>query len=332
MGGKNVLVTGANGFLGRAIISRFVTSDIPVRATDMHPASHMSGIVYRKADITRKEELKSIIENSTTVIHAAGLAHVFTPNVANAESFRRINEVGTANVASTAAAAGVQHFILISSVSVYGPYTQGMYDENTPCRPVGPYAHSKYNAELRAIQIARESGIALTILRLTTLYGENDPGNVGRLMRMMDGGRFIWIGDGSNRKSILYKGDAARACKIVASNPNPRSIINIYNVSAPPCRMRDIVEGLSQALGKKPLPGRIPASTAKQLCRWLSIFPSAKLKHLNSTIDKWLAEDVYDTSQIGRDYNFHTEVSLKEGIMLEVGWYRQKQQNARFPR
>jgi nucleoside-diphosphate-sugar epimerase len=109
--------------------------------------------------------------------------------------------------------------ILISSVSVYGPYTLGLYDENTPCRPVGPYPLSKFHAELRAIEIADKSGMALTILRLATLYGEGDPGNVGRLIRSLDQGRFVWIGDGSNRKSLLYKRDAARACVAVASSP-----------------------------------------------------------------------------------------------------------------
>ena len=58
--------------------------------------------------------------------------------------------------------------------------------------------------------------MALTILRLATLYGEGDPGNVGRLMRTLDRGRFLWIGDGSNRKSLLYRGDAANACMAVA--------------------------------------------------------------------------------------------------------------------
>ena len=72
--------------------------------------------------------------------------------------------------------------------------------------------------------------MALTILRLATLYGEGDPGNVGRLIRTLDRGRFLWIGDGSNRESLLYKGDAARACMAVAERP--ASGINIYNVSA----------------------------------------------------------------------------------------------------
>jgi len=101
--------------------------------------------------------------------------------------------------------------------------TAPLLTQLTP-NPVGPYALSKYNAKLRAIEIARDSGMALTILRLATLYGEGDPGNVGRLLRTLDRGRFLWIGDGSNRKSLLHKGDAARACMAVAERPAWASI------------------------------------------------------------------------------------------------------------
>jgi len=325
MNEKQVLVTGANGFLGRAILFRLLTSGVSVRATDLGATSGASGIVYRKADITRPEELKPVLENATTVIHVAGLAHIFSLDANSVEKFRQINEIGTANVATAASLSGVGHLILISSVSVYGPYTQGMYDENTPCSPVGPYALSKYNAELRSIEIARESGIALTILRLATLYGEGDPGNVGRLMRTLDRGRFLWIGDGSNRKSLLYKGDAARACMAVTERP--ASGINIYNVSAPAYTMHEIVDGIADALGKHPFPVRVPASLALLLSRHLSRIPNRRMAGLHQTVKKWLAEDVYDTRRFEEAYGFQTKTSLEDGLKREVDWYRQNQQN-----
>jgi nucleoside-diphosphate-sugar epimerase len=322
MAEKNVLVTGANGFLGRAISSLLQVSGISVRATDLGAAGGSSDIVYRKADITRPEELKPVLESATTVIHVAGLAHIFSLDANSVEKFRQINEIGTANVASAAATAGVGHLIVISSVSVYGPYTQGIYDENTLCNPVGPYALSKYNAELRAIEIAQESGMALTILRLATLYGENDPGNVGRLMRTLDRGRFLWIGDGSNRKSLLYKGDAARACMAVAERP--ASGINIYNVSAPACTMREIVDGIADALGKHPFFVRVPAPPALLLSRHLSRMPNRRMAGLHQTVKKWLAEDVYDTRRFEEAYRFKTKTSLKDGLKREVDGYKKQ--------
>jgi UDP-glucose 4-epimerase len=317
---NRILVTGANGYLGRAILIQLQAAGISAHATDLGAASGASDIVYRKADITRPEELKPVLENVTTVIHVAGLAHIFSPDVNSVEKFRQINEIGTANVASAASAAGIGHLIVISSVSVYGPYTKGMYDENTSCEPVGPYALSKYNAELRAIEITQESGMALTILRLATLYGEGDPGNVGRLVRTLDRGRFLWIGDGINRKSLLYKGDAARACMAVAERPAPG--INIYNVSAPACTMREIVDGIANALGKHPFPVRVPTSLALLLGRHLSRIPNRRMAGFHQTVKKWLAEDVYDTRRFEGAYGFQTKTSLEDGLKRQVDWYR----------
>lgn len=325
---RKILVTGANGFLGRAVISRLQDTGFSLRATDLGAISNNSAIEYMNADITRPEELSPVLEKVTTVIHVAGLAHQFSPDSNSTGKFRLVNEIGTANVASVASAKSVQHMILISSVSVYGPDAKAMRDENTPCIPVDPYALSKYNAELRAIEIAKKSGMALTILRLATLYGEGDPGNMNRLMRSLDRGRFVWIGDGSNRKSLLYKGDAARICQIVATGSNSVTGIKIYNISAPACSMHEIVDSLSQSLGKSPLPVRIPASTAVCLSGWLSLVPGGRLKQLPRTIKKWLDEDTFDTGLIERDYGFYTEVGLMEGIKREVSWYRQQSQVA----
>ena len=178
--------------------------------------------------------------------------------------------------------------------------------------------------------------MALTILRLATLYGEGDPGNVGRLMRTLDRGRFLWIGDGSNRKSLLYKGDAARACMAVAERP--ASGINIYNVSAPACTMREIVDGIADALGKHPFPVRVPASPALLLSRHLSsviwghdtnfwrnwVMSPDYLAGLHQTVKKWLAEDVYDTRRFEEAYGFKTKTSLKDGLKREVDWYKKQ--------
>ena len=317
---ETVLVTGANGFLGREILFELAGESVNVHATDMGDACSDSGIVYEKADITQPENLIGAIGNPDVVVHAAGLAHIFSPNALSNERFRRINEIGTENVAKASVQVGVRHLILISSVSVYGPYTLGQYDENTPCRPTGPYAISKYAGELRAIEVARRSDMALTILRLATLYGEQDPGNIKRLIQSIDKWPFLWIGDGRNRKSLLYKGDAARACKMVALSPAKG--IRVFNVSGPPCTMREIVYTLSEYLGKRPLPGRVPAHLALGLSSSFSRLPIKKLKRVHPTVKKWLAEDVYDTRRFERVFGFTPDVDIEEGLRREVVWYR----------
>ena len=142
---------------------------------------------------------------------------------------------------------------------------------------------------------------------------------MGCLVGTLDRGRFLWIGDGSNRESLLYKGDAARAC--MAAAERPASGINIYNVSAPACTMREIVDGIADALGKHPFPVQVPAPPALLLSRHLSRIPNRRMAGLHQTVKKWLAEDVYDTRRFEEAYGFQTKTSLEDGLKREVDWY-----------
>jgi nucleoside-diphosphate-sugar epimerase len=322
-GTNTILITGANGFFGRAIVSRLLASGIDVCATDLEPSNCRGESICVKADILNRKDLKRLFYNVRTVVHVAGLAHIFSPDANAAEKFRQVNEIGTINVASEAAASGVHHLILISSVSVYGLCT-GIVDEKTPCNPVGPYALSKRNAELRAIEIARESGFALTILRLATLYGEGDPGNISRLIRSIERGRFIWIGKGMNTKSLLHCEDAAKAClAVVKTGP---SGINIYNVSAPPRKMSDIVAAITRVLGRRVPSWYIPGSFALNTAKAAKTLPfiSRKVGVLHNTIQKWLANDSYSGDKFCRTFDFETEISLEDGIRREVVWHQNR--------
>lgn len=319
-----ILVTGANGFLGREIVRQLITAGIQVRATDRQTASFSPNLDYHHADILDSANFQPVVHGVDYVIHAAGLAHLFSNNRALLASFEVINEIGTANVARSSAKSGVKHFVLISSVSVYGGSRNGG-GEDSGCFPKGPYAISKYQAEQRATEIAKVSGMALTILRLATLYGEGDPGNVARLMRAIDSGRFVWVGNGMNRKSLLYRADAARACLEVIRCP--ASGVNIYNVSTPPYTMREVVEGLASAFGKRIPTIGIPASLISGISGILLKFPLSKAHTLGTTARKWLADDVYDGSKLERTFNFQPKVSLIEGLRREVAWYREFTKN-----
>lgn len=325
MSDPTLLVTGANGFLGSAILQQAMHAELNVRATSQEPTGANPNVPYLQADITQPQQLPAVVAGVSTVIHAAGLAHIAAPDGRTAELFHRINEIGTANMLKASVEAGVKHFVLISSVSVYGPCTECMCAEDAPCNPVGPYALSKYNAEVQARALAATTGMALSILRLATLYGADDPGNVRRLMQQLDRGQFIWIGDGQNRKSLLHRQDAARACVTVAMNP--RNSVATYNVSGPPSTMRTIVTTLASELGRKPLPIRIPGRLALYSAKQLSRLPFSGTARLHATVRKWLANDVYDTSRIEHDHGFFAQTSLESGLREEVTWYRNTHSN-----
>ena len=315
-----ILVTGANGFLGSEIVRQMITAGHNVRATDKDPNCLIKEIEYVQADITQTGHIMSAVAGVATVIHGAGFAHVIGNEDELAERFRQINEFGAANVAEAAAESGVKHFVLISSVSVYGPSASRVCSEIMPCCPSSQYAKSKLNAERRVLAVGQQSGMMVTILRFATVYGEGDPGNVGRLIRSLERRCFISIGDGSNNKSLLYKGDAARACLAVLKTP-PNGCA-IYNVSGQPCKIHEIVEILIASLGKRPFIIRIPVSVAAFTSRLLARLFPAPFSRFSERISKWLADDIIDTHRIESEIGYKTQVDLTDGLNRQVRWLK----------
>lgn len=316
-----VLVTGANGFVGNAIAQRCLLTGMDVRMSGRSDKTSTDAPGYFKADITDPDSLLEAMSDVDCVVHAAGLAHQFGEKI-KPSAFMKTNVNGSRNVASTAISAGVKHLVLISSVSVYGPHGKMNCDEDTTCQPVGPYAESKYQAEKQTSEIVNGSDTRLTILRLSTVYGEGDPGNVARLMRMIDRGRFVWVGDGSNRKSLIDKDDVALACeKVIHQTPD---VISTYNVSTSVNSMREIVEALAAELGKGLPRWRIPSGLAKTMASSFDRISGRRKQtgRFGSKVDKWLGDDVYDSSRFNRKYDFASTVSLTEGLKREVDWYR----------
>jgi nucleoside-diphosphate-sugar epimerase len=310
------------GFLGREVVRALTTAGHIVRATDRAPGADLFLPDFRPADILREESVAGLFDDVSSVVHVAGLAHVFDRPSAASAPFMAVNAEGTERVARLAAQAGVRRFVLISSVSVYGIGKEAVTTEDSPCLPKSPYALSKLVAEQRAAEVASRTGMAVTILRLATLYGEEDPGNLLRLLKSVDSGRFRWVGSGTNRKSLLYRGDAASAC--VAALGGSATGVRVYNVTAAPCTMREIVEGMAAAL-ERPVPrARVPAAPVLWGAAGLSHLPliGGRFAGLHDTLLKWLAEDAYDGSRFAMECRFTPQMPLREGLRREAAWFR----------
>lgn len=318
----DVLVTGATGFIGSRITHLLQASGVSLRTCGRTPHPCPSLPNYVCMDLTGEQDCRPLLNGAGAVIHAAGLAHRFEMQPGDEEYFHKVNTLTTEKLARASAQAGVRHFVLLSSVSVYGRHTRTQTVESEPCHPTGPYALSKFESERRALTVATETGMPVTIFRPATVYGEEDPGNIARLMTVIDRNRFVWIGAGDNLKSLIHRDDVARACLAVVRNP-PQTT-DIYNLSSPPCSMREIVDGLAAALSRRPPSWRIPARAvlqATQAAAWLSR-GRGRIGSLHGTIQKWLADDVYSGHKFEQAFDFQPRVRLTEGLSREVQWYR----------
>lgn len=308
-----LLVTGASGFLGSRVAELAHQRGWAVRTLERTPRPHTVGREVVVGDIADPAVLRRACQGVHAVVHAAGRAHQFGRGARDSAAFRAVNETGTANVVEAAVACGVRHVVLASSVSVYGNYAGSACTEAAPCHPRGAYAISKRQGELRAIERTPASG-ALTILRFATIYGEGDRGNVARLIGAVERGRFIWPGSGENRKSLIYVEDAARAC--LCPIERGAAGIEIYNVSAPPATMREIVAAVSQALAR-PVPRlAIPLNLLKAVAALSACIGDPG--GLHQRLQKFVHDDVYDGTKFESAFNFSAAVSLAEGMRREV--------------
>ena len=299
-------VTGASGFLGERVVR-----ELRERGEDVRSFGGPRSPVPNRLDVTDAASLRSAFGGVRTVIHCAGLAHQFGATAS--EQFFAINERGTQNVLRAATGAGATRFVLVSSVAVYG-HGDGP-DEQSECVPVTPYGRSKLAAETAASRLALESGIELVILRLATLYGPGDPGNIGRLIHAVESRRFLWLGGGRNRKSILFVDDAARACAAAAARGAPTGV---FNVVAETIVMSRIVEEIERATGCPILPLRVPEFLVRVAAGAALRIPAGRVQRAGATLAKWLSDDVYDGSRFRTAYAFVPSVSLPEGIAAEV--------------
>jgi nucleoside-diphosphate-sugar epimerase len=319
-----VLVTGATGFVGKAIVEKLSETGFDVLSAGRRKLSAKENTPnFIQLDITDVESLENLkaLKNIDVIIHSAGLAHQF--GKVDNDKFREVNVEGTKNIGKVAVELNVKHFILISSVSVYGSgkNTIKPIDEEFICKPSGAYAQSKFYSEKAAIQICEKNKIPLTILRLATVIGENDSGNTQRLIKAIDNGKFCWIGKGENYKSLVYKEDVARACLAVIKKKTSKT--EIFNVTAEPLKMKEIVSEIASLLNKNIPKFHLPISILEKIFYINSrLLKTKKISDVSNTIKKWLSEDVFSGNKIITEYHFRAETSVREAISRQVKAYK----------
>lgn len=333
-----VLVTGANGFVGAAIVEQLSAGDYETcvllnsKTNDKKFGVNSKVIRVVHADIADYESVEktSGIGRIDAVIHCAGLAHQFG-NTVEAD-FWKINVRGTENIAKLAVLTKAKCFILISSVAVYGKSSEeksgieiNPVAEETLCQPSDFYARSKLESEKAAQKICAGNNINLTILRPSTVIGENDRGNVARLIKTIDDNRFFWIGSGENLKSLIYKGDVAKACLCILNRQPPQQsgVTEIFNVTAEAVPMKDIVFEIHKHLRKKNPRLHVPPTVLKLFFLLnRKTFNVGRIEKLFGTVGKWLSDDVFSGGKIKKQCGFTAETSVSEAIRREVESYK----------
>jgi len=308
-----ILVTGANGFVGsRTCLHLEEAGHEVVRV------SHRDSAGYA-VDIGDPSSFAALdhIEDINAVVHCAGLAHRF--GQVSKKEFERVNVEGVRNVIEFCARKSIQRFVHLSSVLVYGNSSSAVpITEAHELNPQDDYSSSKLAGERAAIIASEKAGIELVILRPVPIIGEGSRGNVARLISAIDRGRFVWVGDGINRKSFVYVADVARAIEACLSVDGDHSI---FNVVGGEISVAELVKAISDRLGKAEPRIHVPAVVARiGLALTIPASGSGFVGRYRRTLETWLAESVY-SGQRFRSTGFAPQTDIVQGLRLEVDSY-----------
>lgn len=202
-GSCRILVTGANGFIGRALVARLLAEERCVVGAMRCPTDENWAV--QSPSLDSASDWRPLLADKAVVIHAAARAHVFRDNLkAEVSVLHRVNVEGTVDLALQALRAGVRRFIYISSIGVNGNQTFGQpFSEGDTSDPQEPYAISKLDAEIALHTLFAGTHAQLVIVRPPLVYGPNAPGNFRRLLKLAASGMPLPLGAINNKRSFV---------------------------------------------------------------------------------------------------------------------------------
>jgi len=207
------VVTGANGFVGSAVVKRLHAMDlVSISATVRHGVQNFPpGVaIHERLDLSASTNWLPALTGVDCVIHPAARVHVMQPeNVEALNAFRQINVDGTLNLARQSAEAGVRRFVFISTIKVNGEGTRlgRPYTSDDAPAPVDAYGISKCEAEEALRWLAATTGMDVVIIRPPLVYGPGVKANFLNMMRWLHKGVPLPLGAIHNKRSLVALGN-----------------------------------------------------------------------------------------------------------------------------
>ena len=319
----DILVTGANGFVGQALCGRLVELGFGVRGAVRREEARLANGVAKTVVgvIDSNTDWSDALSGMDCVIHLAARVHVMHDVSSDPlTEFRRVNTAGTENLARQAAKAGVKRLVYVSSIKVNGESTalspspspadgRGelicFSDADTP-NPQDPYGVSKWEAEQALHQVAKETGMEVVIVRPPLVYGEGVKGNFAQMMRVLDRGIPLPLASVKNRRSLVHVGnlvDALILCATHSAAANQTYLVSDGEDISTPDLLRQLGIAMDHPARLFPCP---PAMLKL----------AGRLTGKADQVDRLLGSLRVDSGKIRRELGWQPPYTLQQGLRL----------------
>lgn len=258
-----VLVTGASGFIGRALVDLLLTETGCQVLAAVRSHIDIENVISRSiGDINGDTDWSAALSGVDVVVHVAARAHVLKERSTNpSEDFQSVNYHGTVNLAKQAVDAGVKRFIFISSIAVYGVDASDQpINEVSPVRPVTDYGKSKLAAEEQLLRLANQTKMQVVIIRPPLVYDGEAPGNFRTLLKVVERSfpaPFLSI---KNRRSFIARANLVNFIVVCINNQNAANQIFVVSDNkdlSTPELIRLLAQGMKRKARLIPVPRSI---------------------------------------------------------------------------
>ena len=326
-----VLITGGTGFIGSSLADRLLDEGHQVRLLSLVNTSAESANARRLAargaellegSVAERALHERALEGVDVVHHvAAAMRESGVPN----RVFWDTNLAATQDLVRSSRARGVRRFVYCSTMGVTGDVRGRTVDERVPYdpNPRDIYQRTKAAAEAWVLEEARATGFPATAVRPADVYG---PGDVRllKLFRMVQKGRFVYLGHGRGRRHMIYIDDLLDG--MLAAQEAKGAVGEVFLLAGPaPVALRRLVELIARELGAPPPRLRLPyrpvwllAAGVEAVCRPLGLRPPLYPRR----VDFYAHDYEFDTSRARSVLGFAPRVAVEEGVRRTVAAYR----------